>query len=111
MPKSTDNKGKVRPVWTDTLAGVEVSVYRNVIKGQSLPMYKVTRKKWYEKGGELQSNYTLSRADWAIARSLENDAWRDIGNMARAERAQLTSASKQDVEEELQDAVDDPADQ
>lgn len=60
-----------------------------------MPVYKVSRKKWYstEKEG-LKSNYTLDRGDWAIARSLECDAWRDICKMAHADRAEIAEKSK-----------------
>ena len=90
MTDST-TKEKTFPVWSDTLAGpVEVSIYRNVIKGAKLPQYKISRKKWYEKQGEIKSNYTLSREDWSIAMALERDAWRDIARMARSERGCTT---------------------
>jgi hypothetical protein len=88
----SDEKDKVKPIWTDTLNGVEVSVYRNIVKGRKLPVYKISRKKWFKSEDKLKSNYTLDRGDWAIAKSLECDAWRDIAKLARAERAELKTA-------------------
>lgn len=93
MENSTGKETKIKPVWTDTVNGVEVSVYRNVIKGRALPVYKISRKKWYSDKDGLKSNNTLDRGDWAIARSLECDAWRDISRMAREERAEMKAVN------------------
>jgi hypothetical protein len=96
----TDEKEKITPTWTDTISGVEVSVYRNEVKGRELPVYKVSRKKWFKDKDGLKSNYSLDRGDWAIARALEREAWRYIAQVARAERAELkaqkASATKAD---------------
>ena len=89
---SDQKEKKIKPIWTDTISGVEVSVYRNIVKGRKLPVYKISRKKWFKDGDSLKSNYTLDRGDWAIARALECDAWREIAQMARAERAELKAA-------------------
>ena len=107
MTDST-TKEKTFPVWSDTLAGVEVSIYRNVIKGAKLPQYKISRKKWYEKQGEIKSNYTLSREDWSIAMALERDAWRDIARMARSERAALRTAKQEQKKQVEQESKEIP---
>ena len=89
---STEKETKIKPIWTDTVNGVEVSIYRNVIKGRQFPVYKISRKKWYSDKEGLKSNYTLDRGDWAIARLLECDAWRHISRLAREERAEIKSS-------------------
>ena len=93
MENSTAKEAKVSPVWTNTVSGVEISIYRNVIKGRQLPVYKVSRKKWFKSNDGLKSNNTLDMGDWAIARSLESDAWRDISKMTREERAAIKAAN------------------
>ena len=88
------------------LNGVEVSVYRNIVKGRKLPVYKISRKKWFKSEDKLKSNYTLDRGDWAIARSLECDAWRDIANLAREERAELKTAKTDTADSSSDDGTE-----
>ena len=97
MENSAEKETKIKPVWTDTISGVKVSIYRNVIKGRPLPVYKISRKKWFKSDDGIKSNNTLDRGDWAIARSLECDAWRDISKMAREERAKMNAAKSSDT--------------
>lgn len=105
MKNSTTDKEKIPPFWTDTVNGVEVSIYRNVIKGKTLPVYKVSRKKWFEKDGKWESNFTLDRGDWAIARAIECRAWNDLAEYARKERLEMMSAKKGGSEEVAETAT------
>ncbi len=98
MSNSTNEKEKISPIWTDTINGVEVSIYRNLIKGKTFPVYKISRKKWYEKDGKWEFNYTLDRGDWAIARAIECRAWSDLAKHARKERLELIAAKKVESE-------------
>lgn len=105
MTNSTTEKEKTPPFWTDTVSGVEVSIYRNIVKGKTLPVYKISRKKWYEKDGKWESNYTLDRGDWAIARAIECRAWNDLAEYARKERLELMTAKSAEPAEAAETAT------
>lgn len=98
MQNTTAEKEKTQPIWTDTINGVEVSFYRNTIKGKALPIYKVSRKKWYEKEGKWESKYSLDFGELIIAHELEARAIKDIGDYARKERAKLMTEKRSESE-------------
>lgn len=74
----TSAKENTSPAAAFRMKGVSVAVYANKIKGQPVPLFKVSIKKNVFDKGEFKSVSSLSRDDLPVARHLIEQAWLKI---------------------------------
>jgi O-glycosyl hydrolase len=97
----TSAKENTAPAATFRMKGVSVAVYANQIKGQPVPLFKVSIKKNVFAKGEFKSVSSLGRDDLPVARHLLEQAWLaiiDLEAKARKDSAESSQVESSDDE-------------
>jgi hypothetical protein len=90
----TSAKENTLPAATFRMKGVSVAVYANQIKGQPVPLYKVSIKKNVFDKGEFKSVSSFGRDDLPVARHLLEQAWLAIIDLEAKARKDLKDSSE-----------------
>ena len=96
----TSAKENTSPVAAFRMKGMSVAVYRNQIKGQAVPLFKVSIKKNVFDKGEFKSVSSLGRDDLPVARYLLEQAWLKIIELEAEARKESQNSSDDDSSEE-----------
>lgn len=100
----TSAKENTSPAATFRMKGVSVAVYANQIKGQPVPLYKVSIKKNVFDKGEFKSVSSFGRDDLPVARHLLEQAWISIIDLeAKARKDSKDSSNGEPPEESSED--------
>ena len=71
----TNAKETNKPVAAFRLKGVSVAVYGNAVKGQPIPLFKVSIKKNVYDNGQFKSVTSFGRDDLPVVEHLMRQAW------------------------------------
>lgn len=96
----TSAKENTSPIAAFRMKGVSVAVYGNQIKGQPVPLFKVSIKKNVFDKGEFKSVSSLGRDDLPVARHLLEQAWLKIIDLEAEARKESPDSSDDDSSEE-----------
>ena len=96
----TSAKENTSPAVAFRMKGVSVAVYANQIKGQPVPLYKVSIKKNVFDKGEFKSVSSFGRDDLPVARHLLEKAWLEIIDLEAKARKNLKDASEDEPSED-----------
>ena len=96
----TSSKENTSPVAAFRMKGVSVAVYANQIKGQPIPLFKVSIKKNIFDKGEFKSVSSLGRDDLPVAEHLIKEAWLKILELEAEARKESQDGSEDEPSEE-----------
>ena len=96
----TSAKENTAPAATFRMKGVSVAVYANQIKGQPVPLFKVSIKKNIFDKGEFKSVSSFTRDDLPVARHLLEQAWIAIIDLEAKARKESKDESEDEPSED-----------
>ena len=96
----TSAKENTSPAVAFRMKGVSVAVYANQIKGQPIPLCKVSIKKNVFDKGEFKSVSSFSRDDLPVARHLLEQAWLAIIDLEAKARKDSKNAPEDEPSED-----------
>ncbi len=96
----TSSKENTSPAATFRMKGVSVAVYANQIKGQPVPLYKVSIKKNVYDKGTFKSVSSFGRDDLPVMRHLLEKAWLEIVDLEAKARKDSKDTSEDGPSEE-----------